>query len=91
LEAERERFDSLLRAFFHVFDSLFYAADNGTGELKLLLAEEKGFLHLMNSSGVYDWWTDNPYAFTPEFRAYMEGFRGAAHADLPRYHRLLSS
>ncbi len=74
-ETERERLDSLLRAHFHVFDSLFYSANTGTGERSLLLAEEKGFSHLMNLQGVYDWWKDNPYAFSPEFRSYMEDFR----------------
>lgn len=73
--AERERLDSLLRAHFHVFDSLFYAANNGSGERSLLVAEEKGFAHLMNLPGVFDWWAANPYAFSPEFRAYMEAFR----------------
>ncbi len=74
-ETERERLDSLLRSHFHVFDSLFYSANNGAGVQSLLLAEEKGFSHLMNLRGVYDWWKDNPYAFSPEFRSYMEGFR----------------
>ncbi len=77
-EVERERLDSLLRAYFHVFDSLYYSANSGTGERKLLQAEEKGFSHLMNLQGVYDWWKDNPYAFSPEFRNYMEDFRAAA-------------
>ena len=74
-EAERERLDSLLRAHFHVFDSLYYSANSGTGDQKLLQAEEKGFSHLTNLQGVYDWWKDNPYAFSPEFRSYMEDFR----------------
>ena len=77
-ETERERLDSLLRAHFHVFDSLFYSANTGTGERSLLLAEEKGFSHLMNLQGVHDWWKDNPYAFSPEFRSYMESFRATA-------------
>ena len=74
-DTEREQLDSLLRAVFHVFDSLFYSANSGTGERNLLQAEEKGFSHLMNLRGVYSWWKDNPYAFSPEFRSYMEGFR----------------
>ena len=53
-EAERQRFDSLMLAHFHVFDSLFYSANNGAGERNLLQAEEKGFLYLMNLRGVYD-------------------------------------
>lgn len=59
-------------------DSLFDATNNGTGERGLLLAEEKGFSHLMNLQGVFDWWKENPYAFSPEFRRYMEGFRTTA-------------
>ena len=74
-EAEQQRFDSLLLAAFHVFDSLWYSANIGTGPRDLLLAEEKGFSHLMNLPGVYDWWKDNPFAFTPKFRSYMQDFR----------------
>ncbi len=47
----------------------------------LLLAEEKGFSHLMNLPGIYAWWKDNPYAFTPEFRSYMESFRNKVKED----------
>ena len=74
-EAQRQRFDMLLLSYFHVFDSLWYSAKIGTAERDLLLSEEKGFVHLMNSPGVYDWWRANPYAFSPEFRSYMEDFR----------------
>ena len=76
-EVERQRFDSLCLAYFHVFDSLWYSAKVGTSERDLLLSEEKGFVYLMDSSGVYDWWEANPYAFSPEFRNYMEEFRSA--------------
>jgi hypothetical protein len=74
-EADQQRLDMLLLAYFHVFDSLFYSAKIGTGERDLLLAEEKGFSYLMNLPGVYDWWEENPYAFSAEFRSYMEAFR----------------
>ncbi len=76
-EAERQRFDSLCLTYFHVFDSLWYSAKVGTAERDLLLSEEKGFVYLMDSPGVYDWWEANPYAFSPEFRNYMEEFRSA--------------
>lgn len=70
-----QRFDSLCLTYFHVFDSLWYSAKVGTAERDLLLSEEKGFTFLMNSPGVYSWWTANPYAFSLEFRTYMENFR----------------
>ena len=76
-EVEQQRFDSLLLAYFHVFDSLWYSAKIGTAERVLLQSEEKGFVYLMNTQGVYDWWEANPYAFSPEFRSYMEAFRSA--------------
>ena len=74
-DTDRQRFDMLCLTYFHVFDSLWYSAKIGTAEHDLLLSEEKGFSHLMNSPGVYEWWEANPYAFSTEFRAYMEGFR----------------
>jgi hypothetical protein len=76
-DVDRHRLDMLLLAYFHVFDSLFYAATRGAGERSLLLAEEKGFAHLMKLPGVQEWWQENPYAFSAEFRSYMEGFSAA--------------
>ena len=74
-DSERQRFDMLCLSYFHVFDSLWYSAKIGTAEHDLLLSEEKGFAFLMGSLGVYDWWVSNPYAFSAEFRRYMETFR----------------
>ena len=76
-DEERERFDSLFLSYFHVFDTLHYQARVGAGDKELLLAEEKGFAHLFSLPGVNDWWVENPYAFSPEFRSYMEGFRSS--------------
>lgn len=78
-EADRHRFDMLLLSYFHVFDTLFYSAKTGTGEQQLLRAEERGFAHLLGLQGVRDWWEQNPYAFSPDFRSYMEGL-GTARA-----------
>ena len=76
-DAERNRLDMLLLAYFHVFDSLFYAARKGAGEQSLLRAEEPGFSHLLGLPGVREWWDQNPYGLSQEFRSYMDGFRGA--------------
>lgn len=70
-----QQIDSLCLTYFHVFASLWYSAKVGTAERDLLLSEENGFAFLMKSPGVHSWWTANPYAFSPEFRAYMEKFR----------------
>jgi hypothetical protein len=76
-DEERERIDSLLLSYFHVFDTLHYQARVGAGDNELLLAEEKSFVHLLSQPGVNEWWVENPYAFSPKFRSYMEGFRSA--------------
>lgn len=72
---ERERFDLLMLSYFHVFDTLHYQSRVGVGDSELLRAEEKGFAFLFSQPGVSEWWTENPYAFSSEFRGYMEGFR----------------
>lgn len=66
----------LLLAYFHVFDSLFYSARTGAGEQSLLRAEEPGFSYLLGLPGIREWWDQNPYGLSPEFRSYMDGFRG---------------
>ncbi len=80
-DEERERFDSLFLSYFHVFDTLHYQSRVGAGDNELLLAEEKSFAHLFSLPGVSEWWTENPYAFSPTFRSYMEGFRSTPPAS----------
>ena len=73
-EEERIQYDMLLLSYFHVFDTLHYEARVGAGDRDLLLAEERSFAHVFSLPGVQEWWAENPYAFSPEFRAYMEQF-----------------
>jgi len=49
----------------------------GAGEDGLLLAEERSLATLLSTAGVREWWAENPYAFSPEFRSYVQGFLGA--------------
>lgn len=74
-ESERYRLDMLLLSYFHVFDSLFYSANLGTGDRSLLRAEEPGIAQLIKLPGVREWWDENPYGLSPEFREYMEALR----------------
>ena len=41
----------------------------------LLIAEERGLAYLFTLPGIREWWDENPYAFSPEFRSYIEQFR----------------
>ena len=76
-EVQRQRFDMLMLSYFHALDSLYYSATTGTGEQELLQAEEPGIAHLINSTGVGDWWDANPYGFSVSFRKYVEGLRSS--------------
>ena len=74
-EEDRARYDMLLLSYFHVFHTLHYQAKVGAGDRELLLAEERGLAHLFTLPGIRDWWAESPYAFSPEFRSYIETFR----------------
>jgi hypothetical protein len=73
-DIERFRFDELCLALFHVFETLHYQARVGAGERALLIAEERSIRALVSSPGLRSWWAENPYAYSPEFRAYIDGF-----------------
>ena len=73
-EEERYQFDLLLLSYFHVFETMHYQARVGAGETDLLVAEERSLAFLLATPGVREWWAENPYAFGPEFRAYLERF-----------------
>ena len=75
------RFDTTLLAYFHVFETMHYQARVGAGDEDLVLAEERSLQALLAMPGIRDWWSANPYAFGPEFRAYIEPFLAEARQD----------
>jgi hypothetical protein len=78
---ERHRFDTTLLSYFHVFETMHYQARVGAGDKDLVIAEERSLQDLFSTSGVREWWSENPYAFGPEFRSYIEVFLAEAQAD----------
>jgi hypothetical protein len=70
-EEERHRYDLVLLSYFHVFETMHYQARSGAGEKDLVAAEERSLRALLSTPGVREWWTENPYAFGVEFRAYV--------------------
>jgi hypothetical protein len=76
---ERHRFDLTLLSYFHVFETMQYQARVGTGDRDLVIAEERSLKDLLSMPGIREWWSENPYAFGPEFRSYVEAFL----ADVP--------
>lgn len=63
---ERWRFDSTVRAYLHVCETMYTQADLGAGDLGIVLAEENGIKTVFSSVGV------NPFGFSAEFRNYIE-------------------
>ncbi|GAN76307.1 hypothetical protein [Acidisphaera rubrifaciens] len=71
-QEERWRFDSLIRAYLHVCETMYTQARLGSGDRGIVLAEEDGIRTVFSSAGAIEWWAENPFGFAPEFRAYVE-------------------
>ena len=68
----RWRFDSILRAYMHVCETMYAQASLGAGDRGIVLAEEDGIKAVFSSAGAREWWAENPFGFSPKFRAYIE-------------------
>jgi hypothetical protein len=68
---ERWRFDSTVRAYLHVCETMYMQADLGAGDLGIVAAEENGIRTIFSSEGVKEWWAENPFGFSPGFRDYV--------------------
>jgi hypothetical protein len=68
---ERWRFDSTMRAYLHVCETMYTQADWGAGDVGIVTAEETGIKNVFASEGVKEWWAENPFGFSPEFREYI--------------------
>jgi len=77
---ERWRFDSAMRAYMHVVETMYIQASLGTGDKSVLRAEEEGIKALFGSPGMRAWWAENPYGFCPEFRGYVAKLAQSAGA-----------
>ena len=70
---DKWRFDSVMRAYMHVCETMFVQSELGSGDDSIRLAEEEGIRTVMASPGSREWWDENPYGFGPEFREYVAG------------------
>ena len=71
------RFDSTIRAYLHVCETMYLQADLGAGDFGIVMAEEKGIRTVFASEGVREWWAGNPYGFSQGFRNYVESLIGS--------------
>jgi hypothetical protein len=70
---DRWRFDSMVRAYLHVCETMFTQARLGAGDFGIVTAEANGIKTVFSSGGVREWWVENPFGFSLEFRQYVEG------------------
>ena len=73
-DGERHQLDLILLSYLHVFETMYYQANLGTGDSNLVTTEERSLKALLANAGVREWWSDNPYAFSQDFRGYVETF-----------------
>ena len=69
---DRWRFDSMVRAYLHVCETMYTQAKLGAGDCGIVVAEETGIKYVFSSNGVREWWSENPFGFSTEFRRYLE-------------------
>ena len=69
---ERWRFDSTVRAYLHVCETMYRQADLGAGDTGIVSAEENGIRFVFSSPSVREWWAENPFGFSVEFREYID-------------------
>jgi hypothetical protein len=69
---DRWRFDAMMRAYLHVCETMYAQADLGAGDYGIVLAEQDGIKTVFSSDAVREWWAENPFGFSPEFRGYVE-------------------
>lgn len=70
-EEDRWRFDSAMRAYMHVCETMFIQAGLGVGDRGIGVAEQEGIRAVLTFPGVREWWDENPYGFCGEFRAFV--------------------
>lgn len=68
---ERWRFDSTARAYLHVCETMYTQAAFGAGDPGIVIAEENGIKTVFSSAGVREWWAENAFGFSAEFRNYI--------------------
>lgn len=68
---DRWRFDAILRAYFHVCETMFFQANIGPVDDGIMSAEENGIRLIISSTGGAEWWQENIFGFDVPFREYV--------------------
>ena len=71
-DGQRWQFDAMARAYFHVCETMFVQAELGAGDRGIMVAEERGMKIVLAMPGGREWWMENPFGFSEEFREYVD-------------------
>jgi len=77
-DVQRERYDSLLRAYLHVCDTMYYQAQVGAGDHGLWEAEKRYLGMILTSDGGKNWLKENSESVS-------RGFRHALNPIIEKY------
>lgn len=69
---DRWRFESILRTYLHVCETMYVQAALGTGDGTIVTAEENGIKSIFESKVTRRWWQENPFGFSTAFRTYFD-------------------
>jgi hypothetical protein len=64
---DRWRFDSMIRAYLHVCETMYTQAALGAGDSGIVVAEEAGTKHVFLSHSLREWWSEIPFGFLRSF------------------------
>jgi hypothetical protein len=69
---ERVQFAFMLLSVFRVYETTFYQYQVGAAEEPLFRSMENDIAVVLGSAGARQWWRENPFVFSPEFRSHVE-------------------
>lgn len=71
-EIQLQKFDALMRAYFHACDTMYYQAQVGAGDHGLWQAEERYLGVILSSPGGAEWFQENAASLSRGFRQAIE-------------------
>jgi len=72
-EVEREIFDGYLDLSIRILQKDYYVAQDGAMKQSLWQGEQRGMYWVLHQPGSQQWWEENRFTFSDEFRDYVDG------------------
>lgn len=68
------QFNFTCMSLFRIFESIYLQVHMGVGDPRLWEAEERSVQALVSMPGIQQWWRDNTFSFSNEFRGMMDRY-----------------